>query len=193
MAGRKRTELEVEAGRRNAEQLTRLGSEVRAARRSRRLTQQALVLRHGRTAGYRTLVELPTKPAEPWRSIDVALADDRRRRLVIIECWNSIGDVGAAARTSNRKQADGEAIAAARWGDGQPVPQVGLVWVVRATARNRALVARYPEVFGARFPGSSRGWVETLTAGRDLPHQPGVVWSSVDGSRLFAWRRPAER
>ncbi len=151
------------------------------------LAMQELVLRTGRAAGYRGLVELPTKPAERWRSIDVALVDDARRRLVVIECWNTIGDVGAAARSSARKQAEAEDLATARWGTAAHL--VGLCWVVRVTARNRALVARYPEVFAARFPGSSTAWLRAITSGAEPPAEPGLVWSSVDGLRLFAWRR----
>ena len=49
------------------------------------LAVQELVLRVGRAAGYRGLVELPTKPMEPWRSIDVALVDDTQRRIVVVE------------------------------------------------------------------------------------------------------------
>jgi transcriptional regulator with XRE-family HTH domain len=151
------------------------------------LAVQELVLRLGRPAGYRGLVELATRQVEPWRAIDVALVDDVRRRLTVVECWNSMGDVGAAARASNRKLAEVVAMAAARWGE--QAHAVGLVWVVRATRRNRSLVARYPEVFRARFPGSSAGWVRALTTGADLPSEPGLVWASVDGSRLFPWRR----
>ena len=69
----------------------------------------------------------------------------------------------------------------------------GLVWVVRATAPNRALVARYPEVFGSRFPGSSGGWVEALAAGSEPPTQTGLVWCDIEATRLFGWRRPASR
>ena len=151
------------------------------------LALQELVLRLGRAAGYRTMVELPTKPAEPWRSIDVALVDDAHRRLLVVECWNTIGDVGTAARTSARKRAEAEALAAARWGEATNA--TALVWVVRATARNRALITRYPEVFSARFPGSSAGWVAALTAGTEPPPRAGLVWASADGTRLFAWRR----
>ena len=61
-------------------------------------------------------VELRTKPDEPWRSIDVALADDRRRRLIVIECWNVIGDIGASARSSTRKAAEAEALGGAPLG-----------------------------------------------------------------------------
>ena len=128
------------------------------------LAMQELVLRLGRVAGNKGLVELPTKPNEPWRSIDVALIDDVHRRLTVVECWNTIGDIGAAARTSTRKLAEAEAIATARWGE--RTHKVGLVWVVRATKRNRALVARYPEVFASRFAGSSARWVQALEAGQ---------------------------
>ena len=248
MSTRPRTRLAQEAQAANREQLARLGTEVRAARLRRRLTQarlgarvglsqsaisraerglgggltldawqrigialetplrvtlprdqladtvdaghlgmQELILRLGRAAKRTGLVELPTKPAEPWRSIDVALADDRLHRLIVAECWNTIGDIGAAARTSSRKQAEADTMATVRWGEASR--GAALVWVVRATKRNRALLARYPEVFAARFPGSSAGWWRALTEGSDPPAEPGLVWSSVDGTRLFPLRR----
>ena len=151
------------------------------------LAVQELVLRLGRTAGYAASFELPTRPAEPWRSADVGLRNDAARRLILVECWNTIGDVGAAARASERKRADAEALAAGRWGE-EPAT-VGVVWVVRATARNRALVARYPEAFAARFPGSSHGWVRALVQGTAPPDQPGLCWCDVGATRLLAWRR----
>lgn len=116
------------------------------------LAMQELVLRLGRAAGYTGSFELATKPAEPWRSADVGLAATTKRRLIHVECWNTLADIGAAARSSARKQAELADLAVARWGvDGA----TSLVWIVRATARNRALVDRYPEVFASRFPGSS--------------------------------------
>ena len=151
------------------------------------LAIQELVMRLGRGAGYAASFELPTRPAEPWRSADVGLRDDTRRRLILAECWNTIGDVGAATRSSERKRADAEALAAARWGE-EPAT-VGVVWVVRATARNRALVARYPEVFAARFPGSSSGWARSLTTGGPSPRDPGIVWCDVACARIYPWRR----
>jgi transcriptional regulator with XRE-family HTH domain len=80
------------------------------------LAVQELVLRPGRTAGYTGTFELPTRPTDPWRSIDVGLAKTSDHRLMLVECWNAIGDVGAAARSSERKRAELEAIAATRWG-----------------------------------------------------------------------------
>ncbi len=148
---------------------------------------QELVLRLGRAAGYRGSFELPTRPADPSRSTDVGLRDDRRRRLTFVECWNTIGDLGAAARASTRKLAEAEAFAVAVGGE-RPHRVAGC-WVVRATARNRALVRRYPEIFAARLPGSSLGWVRALILGEEPPAEPGLVWCDVGATRLFAWRR----
>jgi transcriptional regulator with XRE-family HTH domain len=152
------------------------------------LAMQELVLRLGRAAGYDGSFELATKPAEPWRSADVGLAAPKARRLVQVECWNTIGDIGAAVRSSTRKRAELEAVAVARWGDRGTS---GLIWVVRASARNRNLVARYPEVFARAFPGSSLRWLGALVEGSAAPAEPGLVWCDVQAKRLFAWRRPA--
>jgi transcriptional regulator with XRE-family HTH domain len=152
------------------------------------LAMQELVLRLGRRGGYEGRFELATRPAEPWRLIDVVLAAEQRHRMICVECWNTIGDVGAAVRTSMRKVAELDAMAAGRLGG---AASAGLVWVVRATARNRNLVDRYPEVFAARFVGSSKRWVAALTEGTDPPAEPGLVWTDVAATRLFAWRRAA--
>ena len=157
------------------------------------LAIQELVLRLGRAAGFARTFELPTRPADPARSADVGLRDDRRRLLILVECWNTIGDVGAAARASERKRAEAEELALAsgplgRDGSVRPYRVRGC-WVVRASARNRALVARYPEVFATRFPGSSVGWSSALTSGAEPPPEPGLVWCDVAATRLIAWRR----
>jgi transcriptional regulator with XRE-family HTH domain len=243
----KRSRLALEAERRNAMQLVRLGQEVFASRTRRRWTQaqladrvglsrpvvgriehglgaghtldtwqrigvaldrplrvelardalegpvdaghlaiQELVLREGRDGGWRGSVELATRPAEPWRSADVALVHPRLRAITVWECCNPMGDVGASARSTNRKLVEAAALAIARYG--ADAAAAGC-WVVRATRRNRALLARYPELFAARFPGSSRRWLEALRSGAAPPTETGLVWASVDGRRLFAWRR----
>jgi len=151
------------------------------------LAMQELILRLGRRVGFATAFELATRPSEPWRSTDVGLRNDRRRWLWLIECWNSIGDIGVGARSSARKAAEAEALAVAFGGE-EPY-RVATCWVVRASRRNRELVRRYPEIFASRFPGSSRQWVEALTAGADPPDEPGLIWCDIDASRLFAWRR----
>lgn len=151
---------------------------------------QELVLRLARGAGYAGTFELPTRPMQPWRSADVGLRNDRRRRLDLIECWNVIGDIGAA-RASERKVAEARGLAAIRSAERPGPPYaVGSCWVVRATRRNRLLVARYPEVFKARFPASSNAWVRALTEGTTAPGPPGLVWCDVAGTRLYPWRRP---
>jgi transcriptional regulator with XRE-family HTH domain len=247
MSGIRRSDLAIDAERRTYEQLARVGREIRAARRARRLTQQQvadragvgrmvvsraeccrgeptvynlqavalavgrpllltlqrdvegetadaghlaiqeLVLRTARAAGYRGSFELSTRPAEPWRSADVGLRDDARRVLILVECWNTIGDVGAAARSTDRKRAEAEALASALWGEAPHA--IGSVWVVRAIAANRALVARYPEIFATRFPSSSARWVDSLTSGTQPPAGAGLIWCDLSATRLFAWRR----
>jgi transcriptional regulator with XRE-family HTH domain len=153
------------------------------------LAMQELVIRLGRGLGYRPTFELATRPAEPWRSVDVVLGSEARRWLICVECWNTIGDIGAAARASDRKRAEAEAIAVGKWGADA---RAALVWVVRATARNRTLVTRYPEVFASRFPGSSRRWVAALAVGTSPPEESGLIWCDVRATRLFGWRQSGE-
>jgi transcriptional regulator with XRE-family HTH domain len=150
------------------------------------LAIQELVLRVGSAAGYTGTFELPTRPSEPWRSVDVGLTSTVRRRMILVECWNTFGDVGAAARSTNRKAIELQDLSVGQWGEDA---QVGVVWVVRATARNRALLQRYPEVFDARFPASSRAWLTALTEGATPPGNAGLVWCDVGATRLFEWRR----
>ena len=150
---------------------------------------QELVLRLARRAGIRTTFELPTRSGAG--STDVGLRDDAHRVLELIECWNVMGDIGAGARSTSRKVADAEMVAIAIGRD-RPY-RVASCWVVRATRRNRELLARYPEVFARRFPGSSVGWVAALTTGAAPPDLPGLVWCDVACTRLFPWRRAGRR
>lgn len=146
---------------------------------------QELLLKQARTVGLAATFELAMRSAEPWRSIDVCLASEATRRMIVAECWNSIGDIGGSARGSARKRAEAEAAGVARWGADA---SAALVWIVRATARNRRLLNRYPEVFATRFPGSSRAWVAALTQGTPTPVDDGLIWCDIGGTRLFEWR-----
>lgn len=150
------------------------------------LQGQELLLRLAAPAGYTGRFELRTGSGPSGGSIDVCLRDPIGRRLVVAEYWNVIEDVGAGKRSFDRKLA--EAADVAGWLDGGD-QAVGGVWVVRATRRNRLLVARFPAVFATAFPGSSRLWLAALTAGGPLPPEPGLVWSDVAATRLFEWRR----
>ncbi len=246
MARVKRPRLSAEARRANAEQLTRLGNELRLARKRRRLLQRSVGVRAGlsqsaisriecgrggslsldawqrvalsvgrplritlardrleepadaghlaiqelvagiaRRAGYHVVPELASRSTDPRRSVDLALLDERAGRLILVEVWNSIGDIGAALRSTARKLADLEA----RPPTGMVATTVGACWVVRATPRNRALIGRYPELFTARFRGSSAGWCAALIARAPPPGGPGIVWADGAARRLFPWRR----
>ncbi len=248
MTRRRRPELAAEARRLNQEQLARLGGELRASRKRRRLTQaqlgeavgvvqstisrlergkggslsldlwqrafaaldrrlivdgsrdpseepadaghlaiQELILRTAKAAGFSGTFELAIRPAESRHSADVRLRSDPRRLLILTEAWNTFGDIGAGARSFTWKLARAEEAAIAIGGD-RPYRVRGC-WVVRATARNRELVARYPHIFESRFPGSSVGWVQALATGREPPEEPGLVWCDVASTRMFAWRR----
>ncbi len=155
------------------------------------LAMQELVLRLGRGAGYAGTFELPTRLSDPSRSTDVRLLDRQRRRLVLVECWNTFGDLGAAARSSDRKRSEAEAVAVALGPDDTPMT-VGVCWVVRDTRRNRELLTRYPHIVESRFPGSSAAWVRALTSAEPLPEGSGLIWSDLRATRLFARRRAAD-
>lgn len=153
------------------------------------LAVQEVLLRLARLHGRTGTFELPTRPSEPSRSVDVASRDDAQRVLILQEAWNRLDDIGAAARSTSRKVAEAEALAVVIGAGGGPY-RVASVWVLRATGRNRALVRRYPEVFRARFPASSFAWWRALTSGGPVPAAPGLVWCDVRATHLFPWRRP---
>ena len=150
------------------------------------LAIQELVLRLAKPHRSNRTFELPTKPQDPSHSTDVGLRNDLERWLIQVECWNRFGNINASIRSSDRKRAEAEAMAIAI-GNGEPYT-IHQVWVVRATRRNRELLARYPEIFATRFTGSSRAWVAALTRGTKPPDEPGLVWSNVGATRLFEWR-----
>jgi hypothetical protein len=140
------------------------------------LDVQEYLLEIGRQNGRRGAFELPTRPSDPWQSIDVGHLDERHDCLIIEEAWNRIGDLGAAARSSARKVAEME-----RRGE---AGGVALCWVVRDSHANRAIVRRYPEVIAARFPGSSVAWVDALEHGAAPPNEPGIIWFDPARRRL---------
>jgi len=148
---------------------------------------QELVLRSAKPRGFADTFELPSRPANPSLSTDVGLRDDRRRLLIQVECVNTFGKVNEAVRSSDRKRAEAEALAVAVGRGGEY--RVRQVWVIRATRRNREIVAAYPHIFQSRFRGSSRAWVAALTKGTDPPLEAGLVWCDAACTRLFAWRK----
>ena len=153
------------------------------------LAAQELVLRLARQHGRRADFELPTRPADPARSTDVAIRDDAARALILIEIWNRLDDLGAAVRATNRKRADTEAAAVLAAGDGPPY-RVAICWLLVDTAANRRLVARYPEILQNRFPGSSFAWVRCLATGSPPPTEPGLAWIDPRTGRIVPLRLP---
>jgi len=107
---------------------------------------------------------------------------------VIVECVNTLGDLGEAMRSSDYKVREAEQRAVAIAGDGEPF-EVGLVWIVRDTRANRELVSRYARLLDSRFTGSSVEWVRALVVGGQMPSKSGIVWSDLRATRLFARRR----
>ena len=151
------------------------------------LAAQELVLRlarlHGRTASF----ELPTRPADPARSTDVGLRDDRLRALILVEIWNRLDDLGAAARASDRKVVEASAHAEFAGADQQPY-RVASCWLLVDTAANRRIVVRYPEILRTRFPGSSLRWARALANGTAPPAEPGVAWIDPRAGRIVPMR-----
>jgi transcriptional regulator with XRE-family HTH domain len=152
------------------------------------LAMQEYLIRSARATGRAATFELPSRPADPARSIDVCVRDIRNRILVIEEAWNTFADLGAAIRSTHRKAAEAAALAAAI--DDGPPYRVAMVWVVRASEANRAILRRYPAILRAAFPGSSQAWVRSLTTTQSAPDRPGFVWFDPATRRLSAARWP---
>jgi transcriptional regulator with XRE-family HTH domain len=144
---------------------------------------QEYLLEIGRLNGRRGLFELATNRADPSHSIDICEEDPLHGCLLVLEAWNRFGDLGAAARSSDRKVAE-----ATRSGRGTPVA-VRHCWIVRDSAANRNIVRRYPEILASRFPGSSTRWAEALEQGSSPPTEAGIVWFDPSRRRLRPMRR----
>jgi hypothetical protein len=148
------------------------------------LRGQELVIRTARSGGWLPMPEAPVDPnALRSRSIDVLLARASRGEIAVVEVWDWFDDVGGAMRSL-----DGKVDAALR-GVAAGNRRAGGLWVVRATRRNRALVAELHAVFSAKFTGSASDWLRALREpDRPMPAEHGFVWADVSGSRLFAAR-----
>lgn len=177
----------VALGRPLAVSLTRPLGETREPTDAGHLAMQERLLELARTTGRNATFELPTRPSNPRHSIDVCVRDVRRRVLLIEEAWNTFGDIGAAMRSTNRKGVEAADLAATI--DEGPPYRVAIVWIVRPTAANRALLGRYPQIFRSAFPGSSRAWARALTSGGSPPDRAGLVWLDPLTGGISEWRR----
>jgi transcriptional regulator with XRE-family HTH domain len=182
--------LGVALGRPLAVSFSRPLGETREPTDAGHLAMQERLLALARATGRTATFELPTRPSDPSRSIDVCVRDAANRTLIIEEAWNTFSDVGAAARSTNRKVAEAADLAATI--DNGPPYRVASVWIVRPSGANRALVGRYPGIFAAACPGPSRTWAETLVTKAPTPRARGLVWLDPATGRISAWRRPRD-
>jgi transcriptional regulator with XRE-family HTH domain len=157
------------------------------------LAMQEYLVRRAREFGRTATVEVPTRPSVAADVVDVLLVDRMNRVMILVEAWNTFGDLGAAIRTTRRKAAD-LADRGASQDRGGPY-RVAAVWVVRDSATNRSLVARYPGILRSAFVGSSRHWVRALDDAARAPDDAGLIWFDGAGVSLRQWRareaRPA--
>lgn len=146
------------------------------------IRRQDLVVRVAQPGGWRAIPELGVDPgASRSRAIDVFLERPTSRECAVVEVVDLIDDVGAIFRGLTDKVA---AVGRAR-----PGWAIRGLIVVRATRRNRGLIAELRATFGTRFQASSRDWLEALrNIDHRMPDADGLVWSSVRGDRLFARR-----
>ena len=131
------------------------------------------MLRLAAGGGWRGRFEVPSDPRAPTHSTDIVL--ERGDQPALIEIWNRVDDLGAAARSSDRK------LAAVRQ---RAELVVGSCWLFVDTAANGAIVRRYPAILRARFTGSSAGWVRALTNAAPPPRDPGLAWIDAGVGRL---------
>ena len=147
------------------------------------LRGQESIVRFAEPGGWRARVEEAIDPlARRSRSIDVQLERTGWSEIAVIELFDLLADGGGAMRGLSDK------VGAVRRLN--PACRVAGVLALRATARNRALVADLEAVIRARFPASSAAWIAALRdAERPMPATDGFVWVQVDGSGLFATRQ----
>jgi transcriptional regulator with XRE-family HTH domain len=132
--------------------------------------------------------------ARKSRWVDVLL--ERRHRhapteYCACEIWDWLADVGSATRDFVRRLQALDRYGVARMQGDDPVPRVSGFWLLRATKRNRELVAQHQNFFHDRFPGSGRAWLAALAdPAAPMPDQPALLWVSVRGDRLFASPMP---
>jgi transcriptional regulator with XRE-family HTH domain len=154
------------------------------------LRRQQLVITTSEAGGWRARPEHRTDKRSEWaRSVDVRLDRAARRETAIVEIWDWIDDVGAAARGLVAKVVAAEREHAIRELDGGERWRVAGLMVVRGTRRNRGLVSEFRSLFRSQYPASSRAWLDALTEpDASMPSEPGFLWTDVGGTRLLAAR-----
>lgn len=156
------------------------------------LRNQELVLRTALAGGWRGVPEQALdRELTRSRHGDVVL---RRQTMnaaewCLTEVVDWVADVGESVRDFDRRLAALDRYAVARIRGEHAVPRSGGIWLLRATERNRRLVAEHHEFFRGRFPGSGRAWLAALTHDNaSMPDAPALLWVDVKGTRIFAAR-----
>jgi transcriptional regulator with XRE-family HTH domain len=146
------------------------------------LRGQSTIVREARAGGWVAGVEVPVDPdARRSRAIDVALERPSRGEIAVVELVDLVADAGGDMRGLSDK------VAAVR--RTRPGARVAGLLAIRATRRNRQLLAELAPVIDARFPASSVGWLRALSdIEAPMPGGDGLVWARVDGGGLFARR-----
>jgi transcriptional regulator with XRE-family HTH domain len=173
----------------------RHASAANLPRDATQLKGQELVIATARPGGWRGLPEEQIdRDARTSRAADVLLFRQRELQApeyALIEIIDWFADVGEPLRAWNSRLAAVERYAIARMQNDVP-PVTSGCWVVRATQRNRRLVADHANLFRARFPASGRAWLAALAQPSiAMPTEPCLLWINVKGDRLFPvrWRR----
>ena len=155
------------------------------------LRAQELVIATARPGGWHGLAEAQIdRSSQTSRFADVLLSRPPRQpmEVALIEIIDWFEDVGAPLRQWPRRLEAVEQQAIARMVGDQSVPRVSGCWVIRATRRNRELVAQHANLFRASFPDSGRAWLVALTTAAPMPRESALLWVSVSGDRVFAVR-----
>ena len=138
------------------------------------LEAQELVLRLATAAGWTGSFEVPGPDGRSRHSVDLILR--RRDEMLLVEIWNRIDDLGAAARSTDRKLAE--------FADDKLIG----CWLLVDTVANRAIVRRYPTIFRSRFPESSAALVRAISQPSSLPPRPGSAWIDLRAATLRPMR-----
>jgi transcriptional regulator with XRE-family HTH domain len=145
------------------------------------LRRQAALIQRAKLGSWGAMPEYPIDSgAVRSRSIDVVLVRVATREAILAEVWDWFDDVGSALRSLDGKR-DGLANRLARDSVGDRDWTIRCLFLVRRTRRNERLVGELRPLFAARFPGSSREWLRSLSdSTAKIAERDGFLWSSTD-------------